>query len=46
MNWYEDFFHGVALDLWRKVVSPQQTRTEVDFLEQALAAAQIGRAHV
>ena len=36
-NWYENFFHGVALDLWRKVVTPEQTRAEADFLEKALA---------
>ena len=24
-NWYEDFFYGVSLDLWRKAFSPQQT---------------------
>src|SRR5690349_9511015 len=35
-NWQIDFFHGVALDLWRQVVSPEQTRAEVDFLERAL----------
>src|SRR5271170_210516 len=31
-NWYEHFFHGVFLDLWRKAVTPEQTRQEVDFL--------------
>lgn len=35
-NWYENFFHGVPLDLWRKVISPEQTSSEADFLEQAL----------
>src|SRR5207244_8231032 len=33
-NWFEDFFHGVANDLWRKAVSPEQTLREVDFLEE------------
>jgi len=33
-NWFENFFHGVANDLWRKCLSPQQTRAEVDFLEK------------
>jgi len=32
-NWFEDFLHGVATDLWRKVVSQEQTRAEADFLE-------------
>jgi SAM-dependent methyltransferase len=35
-NWYEDFFHGLALDLWRKAISPQQTTAEADFLVKAL----------
>jgi SAM-dependent methyltransferase len=35
-NWYEDFFHGVALDLWRKAVPPEQTKTEADFLVKTL----------
>jgi ubiquinone/menaquinone biosynthesis C-methylase UbiE len=35
-NWYEDFFHGVSLDLWRKAISPQQTKAEADFLVQTL----------
>ena len=35
-NWYEDFFHGVSLDLWRKAVSPEQTRSEANFLTTVL----------
>ena len=35
-NWYENFFHGVPLDLWRKAISPQQTKSEADFLVTAL----------
>jgi ubiquinone/menaquinone biosynthesis C-methylase UbiE len=35
-NWYENFFHGVPLDLWRKVISPEQTKREADFLVSAL----------
>jgi ubiquinone/menaquinone biosynthesis C-methylase UbiE len=35
-NWYEDFFHGVSLDLWRKAISPQQTKAEADFLVRVL----------
>jgi SAM-dependent methyltransferase len=35
-NWYEDFFHGVALDLWRKAVPPAQAKAEADFLVDAL----------
>ncbi len=35
-NWYQDFFRGVVLDLWREAVSPEQTRAEVDFVERHL----------
>jgi ubiquinone/menaquinone biosynthesis C-methylase UbiE len=35
-NWYEDFFHGVSLDLWRKAISPEHTKREADFLVKAL----------
>jgi len=35
-NWYEDFFHGVSLDLWRKAISPEQTKNEADFLVKTL----------
>jgi cyclopropane fatty-acyl-phospholipid synthase-like methyltransferase len=36
-SWYEDFFHGVSLDLWRKAISPKQTKSEADFLVKALS---------
>jgi 2-polyprenyl-3-methyl-5-hydroxy-6-metoxy-1,4-benzoquinol methylase len=39
-NWYEDFFHGVSLDLWRKAVPPQQATREADFLVKALQCDQ------
>jgi SAM-dependent methyltransferase len=35
-NWQANFFHGIALDFWRRAISPEQTRAEVDFLEKAL----------
>jgi cyclopropane fatty-acyl-phospholipid synthase-like methyltransferase len=35
-NWYETFFQGVSLDLWRKAISPKQTKREADFLAKAL----------
>jgi cyclopropane fatty-acyl-phospholipid synthase-like methyltransferase len=38
-NWYENFFHGIALDLWRKAVSPEQTNAEADFLVKTLECA-------
>lgn len=39
-NWYEDFFHGLALDLWRKAVSPKQTKAEADFIVQMLRCSE------
>jgi SAM-dependent methyltransferase len=38
-NWQVDFFRGVALELWRRLMTPEQTRTEVEFLERALRIA-------
>ena len=35
-NWWENFFHGVALDFWRAAISDEQTRAETDFLEKQL----------
>lgn len=35
-QWYETFFQGVALDMWRKVATPEMTKSEADFLVQAL----------
>lgn len=35
-NWYENFFHGVTLDLWRRAIPPEQTTAEADFLIQNL----------
>ena len=37
VTWYENFFHGIAVDLWRKAVTPEQTRVEVDYLERVLS---------
>lgn len=36
LKWYESFFQGIALDMWRKAVPPEQARVEVDFLEREL----------
>src|SRR5438874_9120744 len=35
-NWYEDFFHGIPLDLWRKAIPLEHTKAEADFLVAAL----------
>lgn len=36
MNWQKDFFQGVALEAWRRVVTPEWTKSDVDFLERYL----------
>jgi SAM-dependent methyltransferase len=35
-QWYENFFHGIANDVWDKCTPPEMTEAEVDFLEAAL----------
>ena len=32
-NWFETFFKGITLDLWRAVGTPEMTRSEADFLQ-------------
>ena len=34
--WFEDFFHGLATELWRRAASPQQTAAEAAFLVREL----------
>lgn len=35
-DWYHTFFHGLALDLWRAAVGPEQTKQDVDFVVDVL----------
>lgn len=35
-NWFEDFFHGVTLDLWRQAIPQEHSEAEADFLFAAL----------
>ncbi|PYS08451.1 MAG: methyltransferase, partial [Acidobacteria bacterium] len=35
-NWFEDFFHGLALEFWRNAITPQETEQDVNFLETEL----------
>lgn len=35
-NWWENFFHGIALDFWRAAISVEQTRAEADFINNHL----------
>ncbi len=34
--WFEDFFHGLATELWRRAVTPEQTAAEARFLMHEL----------
>jgi SAM-dependent methyltransferase len=36
-NWWQDFFSGVIVDLWLRIPTEEQTRTEADFIEKVLA---------
>jgi len=38
-NWFETFFHGVTLDLWRKAIPPERTNAEAKFLIDHLNCA-------
>lgn len=35
-DWWKTFFAGLALDLWRAAMTPEQTRAEGDFIEKQL----------
>lgn len=35
-TWYENFFHGIVLELWRKAITPEETRADVDYLVHTL----------
>lgn len=37
VRWYETFFEGLVLDVWRDAIPPEQTQAECAFLEQELA---------
>jgi SAM-dependent methyltransferase len=42
-DWWQTFFSGITLDLWRAAVPPEQTRTEADYLRRVLAVPEKGR---
>jgi SAM-dependent methyltransferase len=35
-NWFETFFEGLALDMWRGAIPPEQTAREAEFLANRL----------
>jgi 2-polyprenyl-3-methyl-5-hydroxy-6-metoxy-1,4-benzoquinol methylase len=42
-DWYRSFFHGVWLDVWRGVMTPEMTEADASFLETALRLEPGGR---
>jgi len=36
-DWYETFFDGVVVDMWRQATTPEATLADADFLVEALA---------
>jgi SAM-dependent methyltransferase len=36
-DWWRTLFHGLALEVWRQAVTPEQTRSEADFIADLLA---------
>lgn len=41
-EWFEEFFQGLALEVWRKAKTPEQTGAEADFLAGVLGAGEGG----
>jgi SAM-dependent methyltransferase len=35
-NWFEDFFYGVTLELWRRAIPSEHTKAETEFLINVL----------
>ena len=38
-NWFETFFEGITLDLWRAIGTPELTKKEADFLQSVFPKA-------
>ena len=36
-NWFETFFDGLAAEMWRRAIPPEQTLREAEFLERHLS---------
>jgi SAM-dependent methyltransferase len=36
VEWYEDFFHGLAVDSWRQAITKEQTQAEANFIAETL----------
>ncbi len=42
-KWYEEFFQGMALDLWRRAIPIERTEEELAFLHESLQAPSGGK---
>ncbi len=42
-SWFEHFFSGAALDLWRSAIPEERTNQEVQFLREVLGASEGSR---
>src|SRR5262249_53622725 len=42
-DWWQTFFTGVALDLWRAAVTPEQTKAETDYIQRTLKVPPRGK---
>ncbi|HKZ77675.1 MAG TPA: class I SAM-dependent methyltransferase [Pyrinomonadaceae bacterium] len=42
-NWWQNFFHGVALDFWRAAVPEEHTRAEAGFIKKHLQVVPGGK---
>jgi SAM-dependent methyltransferase len=40
--WFEEFFQGLALEVWRKAKNPEQTKVEAEFLAATLGVSKGG----
>ncbi len=38
-EWWRDFFSGLAVEMWREAVNPEQTRREADFIQRGIPEA-------
>ena len=38
-EWWRDFFSGLTVDMWQRVVSEEQNRQEADFIQRVLGLA-------
>ena len=42
-DWFEDFFHGLAVEFWRRAVPAEETVKDVNFIEAELGLARQSR---